>query len=195
MPTPSEWNRLVNNRWPDDVPIPSEQEAITGVKRLYRKAMGKPFRGKVVITSGNRYTWGRGGVIYVNPNRRGAWPRAGWPDIIHLLAHYCHRRKHWDKRPHHYTELLLEADLTKYAIEHGFHEGRLKRKAKAEKPKPNRQAKAHQAAVEGLARWQRKLKRAETGVKKYRQKVRYYEREAAKKESLVHPVKAVGEGP
>lgn len=178
MPHSNEWDRLVNSRWPADLPIPSEKEAIAGAKRLYRRAMGKPFRGKVVATSGNRYTWVRRGVMSVNPNRSNAWrPKAGWPDIVHLLAHYCHRRKYPGVRPHDHRELDLESDLTRYAIEHGFHEGRLKR-ASAERPAVSRKEKGQAAAIAGLARWQAKLKRAQTAVRKYQKKVRYYEKAA-----------------
>lgn len=174
MPDASEWNRLVNNKWPTDTPKPSAQEAATGAKRLYRKAMGRPFRGKVVITSGNRYTWIRRGTMYVNPDH--GWN--GFRGIIHLLAHYFHARKYPGKRPHHYTELELEKELTNFAIENGFHLGKLKRPEKAA-IKKDRRALGHKAAVEALDRWQTKLRRAETAVKKYQKKVRYYERTRA----------------
>lgn len=176
MPHSNEWDRLVNSKWPKDVSlVPSAKEAITGAKRLYRRAMGKPFRGKVVVTSGNRYTWIRSRILSVNPNRRWSGRMAGWPDIIHLLAHYCHARKYPNARPHDHRELDLEADLTRYAIAHGFHEGRLKRPERL-KPKPDRKVVARCKAAEALARWETKLKRAETGVKKYRKKVRYYDK-------------------
>jgi hypothetical protein len=176
MPSHDEWTRLVNSKWPSDIPIPSDKEAITGAKRLYRKAMGRPFRGKVVVTSGNRYSWIRSGVMSVNPKRRNAWqPQAGWPDIVHLLSHYFHRRLYPRDKPHSHRQLDLEAELTRYVVENGFHEGRLKRKTK-EKPKLSRKEKGHQAALAALARWETKLRRAETGVKKYRAKVRYYEK-------------------
>lgn len=176
MPQSAEWDRLVNKVWPAEMPIPSAQEATTGAKRLYRRAMGKPFQGNVVITSGNRYTWVRRRIMSVNPKRRGAWePKAGWPDIVHLLAHYCHRTKYPNHRPHHYSELEIEADLTRYAVENGFHLGRLKRD-KEPKAKPDKRATKLQSAQEALKRWKTKQKRAETAIRKYRQKIRYYEK-------------------
>lgn len=175
MPQAHEWNRLVNSKWPEGLQKPSAQEAITGAKRLYRRAMGRPFRGKVVATSGNRYTWARSGVLHVNPNRHGCG-LSGWPEIIHMLAHLCHRNLHRGDRPHSYRELEIEADLTRYAIEQGFHEGRLKRPTRTPKPKPDRKIVSHEAAVASLKRWETKAKRAEKAMKKYRKKVRYYEK-------------------
>jgi hypothetical protein len=174
MPESHEWDRLVNSVWPSDMPIPSAKEAITGAKRLYRRAMGRPFKGKVVVTSGNRYTWVRRGVMYVNPNSR--WGRKGWPEIVHLLAHYCHSRKHPNARPHDHRELDMEADLTRYAIASGFHLGKLKRPEMAKKPKPDLKTSRRQAAEAALKRWQTKQKRTETAIKKYRRKIRYYEK-------------------
>lgn len=171
MPQPSEWNRLVNNKWPADVPKPSPQEAITGAKRLYRRGMGRPFRGKVRITSGNRYTWVRRGVMYVNPEH--GWN--GFRGIIHLLAHYCHSRKNGG-RPHSYKELEMEKDLTNYAIAHGFHLGKLKSKPRPAKPKPPQRVVKLQSAAAKLKRWESKRKRAETAIRHYRKKVRYYEK-------------------
>lgn len=184
MVSAEEWNRLVNSKWPDDLPIPTDQEAITGAKRLYRRAMGRPFRGKVVATSGNRYTWVRRGVMSVNPNRRRAWrPKAGWPDIVHLLAHYCHARLHPNDRPHSHKELDLESDLTRYALAQGFHLGRLRSKPRPAKPTPDRKTAGLQAAQAGLKRWETKAKRADTAIKKYRRKVRYYEKALASPQS------------
>lgn len=169
MPNPSEWDRLVNSKWPRDLAKPSAQEAITGAKRLYRRAMGRPFRGKVVATSGRRYSWIRRGVMVVNPSH-------GWPEIVHLLSHYFHRRLHPKDRPHSYKALDLESDLARYAIAQGFHLGKLKSKPRPTKPKPTRQEAGHAAAVAALKRWEAKRKRAETAIRKYRKKVRYYEK-------------------
>jgi hypothetical protein len=158
------------------MPIPSDKEAIAGAKRLYRRAMGRPFRGKVVATSGNRYTWIRRGVMHVNPNRRWGHPQPGWPDIVHLLAHYCHSRRRPNDRPHSRHELDLEGDLTRYVVKHGFHEGKLLRPVKPAKPKPDRQTVAYQRSVAALKRWNTKMKRAQTGVRAYQTKVRRYEK-------------------
>ena len=51
---------------------------------------------------------------------------------------------------------------------------------KPEKPKPDVKAKRAAKAAADLARWQRRLKLAQTKVKHYRKRVRYYDRVAAK---------------
>lgn len=173
----NEWDRLVNSKWPKDMPIPTAQEAIAGAKRLYKKAMGYPYGGQWAITSGNRFTWPRRRVFYVNPNRSG-WvhPAPGWPDIVHLMAHWCHRRKHPNDRPHSYRELELEKELTNYVLAQGFHEGKLKRKPRPKKAKPPQRELRLQSARDKLKRWETKKKRAETAIKHYQKKVRYYEK-------------------
>jgi hypothetical protein len=175
MPTPAEWNRLVNDKWPDAVPKPTAQEAVLGARLLYRKFLGKKAPLKVVVTSGNRYSWGRYGTLYVNPDH--GWN--GFRGIIHLLAHYFHRRLHSGKRPHHYTELELEKDMTNFAIEKGFHLGKLKREPK---PKPTKLEKAQAKAAKArlaLKEWEAKRRRADTAIKTYKVKAKYYDKVAA----------------
>jgi hypothetical protein len=70
----------------------------------------------------------------------------------------------------------MEADLTRYAVSQGFHEGKLKRPERAHKPKPSLREARLQSAETALKKWETKQKRSETAVKKYRQKIRYYEK-------------------
>lgn len=51
------------------------------------------------------------------------------------------------------------------------------------KEKPDVQSIRYKRALDALSRWETKLKRAETGVKNARLKVRYYERALAKRET------------
>lgn len=100
-------------------------------RKLYRHAMGRNWEGngrRWEVTSGNRFTWPKGSVFYVNPDRRRG--ERGLRDIIHLMAHYCHRRLHPEDKPHSIRELRLEAKLTKFALDRRWHEGTLKDKAK-----------------------------------------------------------------
>lgn len=183
------WNRLVNSKWPKDMPVPTEQEAITGAKRLYRKAMGKPFTGDVKITSGNRHTWirmapdakrGRGYIrtMFVNPAYR---HRPGWPGIVHSISHYAHSRKHPNDRPHSDRQAYIERDLTDYALAAGFHEGKLKR---VPKPKPHKDLAADRAANidKRIAAWETKEKRAKNALKKLRNQKRYYDKKLAERQ-------------
>ena len=104
---------------------PNKEEAIRFAKRIYRKGMGKPWKGKVKITSGNRYTWIRRGILVVNPDH-GYY--GGWRDILHEISHYIHWHKNPGKQPHDASQFRLERDLTEYAIKSGICEGKLKSK-------------------------------------------------------------------
>lgn len=156
MPTRDDWNRLVNSKYPADMPTPTPEEAVRGARRLYRKAMGKPFRGKIKITSGNRHTWVRGGTLYVNPTYA---HRPGWPGIVHAISHLAHYRRHPGKRPHSTEQLYLERDLAEYAIKAGFHLGKLKPKKRVE-PKVDTVQKRYDAICARVERWDNALNHA-----------------------------------
>jgi len=189
MATREDWDRLVNDKWPSDLPIPTEQEAIAGAKLLYRKGMGKPFKGEVRLASGNRHTWIRRGVLYVNPDRRRS-RRKGWPDIVHHLAHYCQRRLYPLAKPHSSQELYLERDLTAYVLEKGFLEGALKKEPKKtltafEKTslKYEKTEKAIGRANEKLKRLNSQILRTENRLKKLAKQKKYYEKAMLKEQS------------
>lgn len=68
----------VNGKWPEGTNdgrtlIPTDQEALSAAKRLYRRAMGKPFTGKFELTTGNRYTWIRNHVFLCQPQSSRNW--------------------------------------------------------------------------------------------------------------------------
>ena len=51
----------VNGAWPEGTNDgrdlkPTPQEALAGAKRLYRKAFGRPYKGKFIIATGNGRT-------------------------------------------------------------------------------------------------------------------------------------------
>ena len=171
------YDRLVNTKWPTNPPTPSDQEAITGAKRLYRKAMGKPWQGKIKIVRGNRYTWfrfqGSERVMCVNPNQTTGY--GGWPGIVHGLSHYCHRRLNPKDRPHSNRQAYLERDLTNYVLEKGFLEGKLKSKAQPKKKIDPVQSK-YSKMLERKNNWDKKLARAENAIKKVQREIREYEK-------------------
>lgn len=166
----------VNGSWPEgELPIPTGQEAISAVKRLYRVAMGKPWKGKLKLTSGNRHTWPSGGVYYVNPNRQG-WSFNGWKDIVHAVSHYCHRRLHPTRKPHDFRHELLEKELVRYVVSHGWLEGKLRREPA---PKPDVRTVRAERVKARIEAWERKRRRAETALKKLKRTHRYYEQQQA----------------
>jgi hypothetical protein len=118
----------VNKVWPKGVNlIPTEREAVTGVKRLYKKFMGRPCRWDIKITSGNRYTWVRRNTLYINPNH-GYY--GGWRDIVHELSHYIFMRKYPHLKPHNPKQAYLERAMAEYVVASGFLEGRHVRPSK-----------------------------------------------------------------
>jgi hypothetical protein len=146
----------VNATWPTDLPTLTPREAITAAKRLYRFGMKRPFRGKVKLTSGNRYTWPRGGVLYVNPDR-------GWPHLVHMISHLVHRRTHADKRPHDFRHEFLEGEMVRHVVKSGWLTGKLRR---PEKAKPQVRQVRYDRILARLSSWERKAKRAATAIRK-----------------------------
>ncbi len=184
MTTHEDWERLVNNKWPSHLPVPTEQEAIAGAKLLFRKGMGRSFKGKVKLTSGNRHTWIRRGVLYVNPDQRCWNGRGGWAEIVHHLAHYCQRRLYPGSKPHSSKELYLERDLTDYVLEKGFLEGALKKEPKEPVKlrasdrfclKYEKTEKAIFRANEKLKKLNAQTRRTENRLKKLFKQKKYYE--------------------
>jgi len=169
------YDRLVNNKWPSNAPRPTDQEALSGAKRLYRKAMGKPWKGKMILVRGNRHTWIRGleGRFEVNPNRSRGY--GGWKGIVHGISHYCHRRLHPGDRPHSNRQARLERDLTDYVLEKGFLEGKLKSKA-LPKEKVDLIPVRYKRMVARQAAWQKKVSRAKNALQKVKKEMREYER-------------------
>ena len=155
------YDRLVNSRWPEPCPAPTPEEAMRGAKRLYRVAMGRPWTGKVKMTSGQRYTWIRGGVFYINPDETS--PRGGWQEIVHSISHYCHRRLHPNAKPHDAKQVYLERDLTKYVIEHGWLNGKLKPKT-VDKPPRDIVKKRYERILAREQSWARKFSRAQRAL-------------------------------
>ena len=165
----ADYDRLINSKWPEGMKPPSPKEAITGAKRLYRFAMGRPWKGEVKLTSGNRHTWIRGRVMSVNPHRQRS-SFSGWDEIVHGLSHYCHYLLNPQERPHGNGQLRIEANMCRYVLDHGFLEGKLKRKSK---PKPTK-LEQHQVELEKvdaiIKKWESKERRAHTALKKWRAK-------------------------
>lgn len=113
--SPKFWKAL-NRSWPEEMKIPSEKEAIHGVKRLYRHITGRPWNRKVVAVRGrSRRTWTHHGVLIVAPNY--TYPRPGWPAIVHDLSHLLHHRMHPGAKPHDSRQARIEKALQQYVIE------------------------------------------------------------------------------
>lgn len=158
----------VNGTWPKPLPPLTEQEAMSAAKRLYRTAMGRAFRGKVVITSGNRNTWVRSGVLYVNPK--------DWHDLVHDLSHYCFWQLHPHLTAHDWRHAHLERQLIEMVVSKGWLDGKLRRQPK---PKPDMRTVRYHRALGRIKAWESKQRRAENALKKLRKTVAYYEKGGA----------------
>src|SRR5579863_3816040 len=159
----------VNSKWPpgtnDGRDIkPTAQEAVSAAKRLYRFMLKKPFRGKIVVTSGNRYSYIRSGVMYVNPDWKNAWASSGggWHELVHMLSHDFAHRLFPNAKGHGSQHASVEREMIEHVVRSGWLDGKLKRK---ERPAPTaddlREAKAAGIAAK-IKRWETKRKRAET---------------------------------
>lgn len=173
----------VNDQWkahPNHKTPPTPEEAIRGFKILYRAASGRAFKGKVVITSGNRHTWVRGGIWYVNPDEPRWDGLGGWAEIVHSMSHYFHSRNNPTLAPHHAKQAYLERKLTETALRRGFLDGKLKPKPKAPKPPVDKLAVAMERLEAREKAWATKLKRANTAIAKMKKERRSLERKIAK---------------
>ena len=171
----------VNNAWPEQVPVPSPQEALAGARRLVRLALtlGPPngpklkvSRYKFKLTSGNRYTWVRNGVFHVNPSK-GEWNiDRGWPTMCHDISHWANYRLFRGK-PHTAQHAFIERKLAEHVVKSGWLDGKLKRPEKA-KPPVDLQAERAARIAARIVTWERKRKRAETALRKLRRQAKYY---------------------
>jgi len=180
----------VNGAWPDTVPVPTPQEALAGARRLVRLALklGPPnvvpwrtkFGGKFELTSGNRFTWTRRGVFYVNPDKPEWGVGRGWQTMCHDIAHWAHRRLYGGK-PHTAQHAFIERKLAEYVVSNGWLDGKLKRPEKPT-PKPStidKQRDRLAATEASIKRWLTKERRAKTALRKLAIRKRYYERTLA----------------
>jgi hypothetical protein len=166
----------VNSLWPDTVPELDGQEAIAAAKRLYRLGIGHAYKGKWKLTSGQRYTWQRSHVFYVNPKYTGRGAVNGWHDLVHFMSHYCHWKLHPGWKPHGPEHHAIERRMVEYVIANGWLDGKLKSKAKT--ATADVKAVRHARVLARIKTWQAKRKRADTALKKLERQRRYYERRA-----------------
>ncbi len=167
MATPTQDRYVrVNGAWPRPIPSLTPQEALSAAKRLYRIAMGRPFKGAMQITSGNRHTWIRQGVFYVNPEN-------GWHDLVHDISHYAHWRLHPDKSGHDFRHAYLEKQLVETVVTKGWLEGKLKR---TPKEKPPVQEVRYQRILDRIKAWRTKQKRAANALAKLEKQKKDYEK-------------------
>lgn len=169
--------QTVNSKWPEGTNDgydlkPTPQEAIAAARHLYRLAMGYRFKGRIKLTSGRRYTDVRCGTLYVNPNYR----NGGWHELVHLLSHHCAWRLY--REGHGPRHAFIEREMINKVVTSGWLDGKLQRKPREVKPKPERKTVERERTAAALKRWTTKRKRAETAIRKLTVKMRRQERAA-----------------
>ena len=168
MATARDYNRIMRKAWDG---VPNEQmfnvwprHAASYCRAMYKKATGRKLHYDIRFGSGNRRTWTRNGVLTVNPDQ-------GWHDINHDFTHWIERRTTGEAHSDHHLQLEREGALM---IRRRFlTEGP---EPKVEKPKRDLVAERAARVDAGIDRWEKKLKRAQTALKKLKRKKRYYER-------------------
>lgn len=170
MVSRSEWYRRVNASWPTPVPQLTAEEAVKAARKLWRWGMGENWVGPIEVTSGNRYTWVRRGVLYVNPR---SWDRFVH-DVSHLLWYSANRGQ---AKPHDKGHARFELKIRKEVLRRGWLAGALKAKARAPQPKGgDARLVRYRSVVVRMERWQAKLARAKRALAKLQRAQRYYER-------------------
>jgi len=177
MVTRREWYQRVNQSWPADVPTLTADEAVRAARRLYRYGWGIRFAGKVVLTSGRRRNRMSYGQIVINPAQ-------GWKELVHLLSHYAHRYRvrtgHFAyKAPDHSADhAMMERRMIKEVLRRGWLQGKLRTPEKPASAPVDQRAEAkvlrYKRTLAAIDRWERKLRRAESALKKLRRRARYY---------------------
>jgi hypothetical protein len=137
---PDLWEQHVNSKWNGEQPILSAEESILAAKKLYRHIMKKEPPYRIRITSGNRYTWVRRGVLSINPDKREMRCR-GLRALIHDLSHWCHSRLHPGDSAHSKRQMIIERRMVAFAIKRDWGHGGLKKPEPAPKPEPEPKAK------------------------------------------------------
>jgi hypothetical protein len=105
---------------------------------------------------------------------RGGTLDKGWPRLVHDLSHRQARLQFPRARPHGPHHAAIEREMVEYVLEQGWLTGKLRPKERERKAKD---PLAHAQAQ--VARWETKLKRTTTLLKKWQRKLRYYERKVA----------------
>lgn len=189
----------VNSVWPEGTREgralkPTPQEAITAAKRLNRFAMKRAFRGKVKLTSGNRFTWVKNGVLYVNPDFRSGPPRTladgtvvdpggGWHELVHTLSHYCANILYPNHRAHDGRHAFLERSMIEHVVRSGWLDGKLERPERPRQTADLRQV-TYTRIKARITSWEAKRKRAERALRKLRRQAAYYEGNSAERSML-----------
>ena len=172
LATTRERYEVVNVAWTEK-PIPLDDgEAIKIARLILKQELGRSFKRKYVITSGNRHSWSYGKEFRVNTSY-------GWRRLVHDLSHYIHRKRFPTAPGHDPAHAGLEKRLAAQVESSRWLDGRFKATPKPKRLAPPLTERRAAKAQRALERAERALANAERRTKKWTAKVRYYERKAA----------------
>lgn len=152
--------------------VPPLAVASKAVRALWREALGKALKAKVIETSGNRTTGltRRDGVRVLSVNCG-----SGWATIVHHLSHEAHiyRPKPAGEHRHHGpSHAVLELRLVRLVLDKGW----LDEPPSTPKPKADPRLVRAVRVAQRIAAWEAKQRRAANALKKLRRQQAYYER-------------------
>ena len=164
---PARRYRLLNSQWPASYPKMTDRDVKIAARVLYRLIMGKKFTGKLVVKHRGR-SWAKSWKIIGNSHQ-------GWHDVVHDWSHDLHHTLYPNEKPHGPHQAFIERKMVEEVNKRGWLTGRLN-KPKLEKVKLDVREKRKAAVLAKLAKWQTKLKRAKTAIKKLERQKAYYEK-------------------
>lgn len=174
MTTIAELYERANTLWPNSMPPLTYPEAVRAAKRLYRFVRGKRCDWEFREASGRVGTWmGAGQIFHINPAGDGG--HVGWDGLIHNLSHWLYYQTPGYDKPHSKGHARLEARMIKQVLRRGWLSGALQ-----DKPKVPKKADELARIDAKAARWQSKLKRAQTALRKLARQRKYYEKKLAR---------------
>jgi hypothetical protein len=168
MPTARDYELAVESVWNEKSTAAQRRNvhpnlAKSFVRAMWKQEMGGKLPWRIHIGSGNRRTWMNDYVFTVNPDQ-------GWHDINHDMGHFIERRG--SGGAHTDNQVRLEAAGARLICR------RFLRDEPYVDPKKGRDHVAIRAVQvdAGIKRWDAKLKRAATALKKLKRKKRYYDK-------------------
>lgn len=179
--TRKEWYNRVNALWPADIrerPL-TALEAIRAARKLYRFVRGKSISAHSVrLTSGNRSTDIRSGVLFVNPQGAKRDPHRGWEALVHDLSHRLINVAHGGEHAR------LEIRMIKEVVKRGWLNGTLRDTPKPAAPAVDPRNVKRARTVAAIARWEAKARRAENALLKLRRSLAAQDRAVTKRVTL-----------
>lgn len=151
----------VNGAWPaGPLPAITREEARRASRRLAKHFKGS--RRRV------RRCW-----ISLKPTTSS---NKGWHRLVHDMSHYIFREQNWNAKSHGGYHAKYEKQMIEYVVSRGWLDGRLKTKPAAKLAPDVRVQKRLEHARTMLEAKLREIKLATTLAKKWRRRVRHYER-------------------